>query len=322
MAARCPGGCRRRRRRVPGTKPRDYAALCRLMFAGRKATIADVVPTKGAVWDRLMRPFLLAALNTEPETASAQLAGAGDARDLGAGRARLPSPHRHAQPWRRPSSIPRWRFWRRNGAKVELGKRLRTLVLRRPRGAGAGISRRHRAARRRGHGGAGGAALGGARNWCPISPCPTNFAPSSTRISASRAPKGAPPMLGVISGTAEWIFSFQDRISVTVSGADAIVDRDREELARAVVARRLRRRCGSSADLPRWQIVKEKRATFAATPEQDIKRPPAKTALAQSVAGRRLDRYRPARHHRRRGAFGRSGGGFGAQASRFIVAAA
>ena len=89
-------------------------------------------------------------------------------------------------------------------------------------------------------------------------------------------PEGAPPILGVIGGTAEWIFSFDDRISVTVSGADAIVDRDREDLARVLwrdvcVALRM------SAEMPPWQIVKEKRATFAATPAQDMKRPPAKT---------------------------------------------
>jgi uncharacterized protein with NAD-binding domain and iron-sulfur cluster len=29
--------------------------------------------------------------------------------------------------------------------------------------------------------------------------------------------------------------------------------------------------------MPRWQIVKEKRATFAATPEQDSKRPTSRT---------------------------------------------
>jgi uncharacterized protein with NAD-binding domain and iron-sulfur cluster len=38
-----------------------------------------------------------------------------------------------------------------------------------------------------------------------------------------------------------------------------------------------------SADLPPWQIVKEKRATFAATPEQDLKRPSAKTAWRNMV---------------------------------------
>ncbi len=61
-----------------------------------------------------------------------------------------------------------------------------------------------------------------------------------------------------------------------MSGADAIVDKDREELARIIwadVARALQ----ISAPMPAWQIVKEKRATFAATPEQDARRPPAKT---------------------------------------------
>ena len=90
------------------------------------------------------------------------------------------------------------------------------------------------------------------------------------------APPGAPLILGVIGGTAEWIFAFDDRISVTVSCAEAIVDRDREDLARLLwsdVVRAL----DIVAELPPWQIVKEKRATFAATPAQDALRPAAAT---------------------------------------------
>ena len=90
------------------------------------------------------------------------------------------------------------------------------------------------------------------------------------------APAGAPPMLGVIGGTAEWIFTFPDRISVTVSGADAIVDQDREDLAIRIWAD-VAKALGISAAMPAWQIVKEKRATFAATPAQDARRPAAKT---------------------------------------------
>jgi uncharacterized protein with NAD-binding domain and iron-sulfur cluster len=83
-------------------------------------------------------------------------------------------------------------------------------------------------------------------------------------------------MLGVIGGTAEWIFTFSDRISVTVSGADAIVDQDREDLALRIWAD-VTKALDIKAPLPTWQIVKEKRATFAATPEQDSRRPAAKT---------------------------------------------
>jgi len=89
-------------------------------------------------------------------------------------------------------------------------------------------------------------------------------------------PPGAPAMLGLLGGTAEWLFAFPDRISVTVSAADAIVDLDREAPARRLWAD-IQRAYGFAANLPAWQIVKEKRATFSATPEQDARRPPAAT---------------------------------------------
>jgi len=63
---------------------------------------------------------------------------------------------------------------------------------------------------------------------------------------------------------------------VTVSGADAIVDQDREDLAIRIWAD-VAKELNINAPLPAWQIVKEKRATFAATPVQDARRPPTKT---------------------------------------------
>jgi len=95
-------------------------------------------------------------------------------------------------------------------------------------------------------------------------------------------PADAPPILGVIGGTAEWIFSFPDRVSVTISAADAIVDEERESLALRIwadVARALK----LDAALPPWQIVKEKRATFAATPAQDALRPGPRTATRNLI---------------------------------------
>jgi squalene-associated FAD-dependent desaturase len=264
-----------RGRRVPGTNARDYLPYAKLMFAGRKAHIADVVPVKGAVWERLMRPFLLAALNTDPETASAQLAGQVIRETLARGgyacRPRIATPNL--------SSVfidPALSFLERKGAKVELGKRLRTLVF----------------------GGHAVLALEFPDMTIPLNPGDmvvlTEFRSIVNGHFRFPGPKGAPPILGVINGTAEWIFSFEDRISVTVSGADAIVDRDREELARLLwrdVSAALR----INDALPRWQIVKEKRATFAATPEQDMKRPSTKTACRNLfLAGDWIDTGLPA----------------------------
>ena len=90
-------------------------------------------------------------------------------------------------------------------------------------------------------------------------------------------PPQFPPILGLIHGTVEWIFSFPDRLSITISGADRlIIDRPREELA-AELWRDVAAVTGLPAELPPWQIVKEKRATFAASPDQDVLRPGPKT---------------------------------------------
>jgi hydroxysqualene dehydroxylase len=63
---------------------------------------------------------------------------------------------------------------------------------------------------------------------------------------------------------------------VTISNADRLIDRPRDELA-AWIWREAAALSGLPAELPPWRIVKEKRATFAATPAQNAKRPPART---------------------------------------------
>jgi hypothetical protein len=89
-------------------------------------------------------------------------------------------------------------------------------------------------------------------------------------------PAGCPPMIGVINGTAEWVFAFPGRLSVTISGADRLLETPRETLARDIW-RDVVRATGVADALPAWQIVRERRATFAALPQQDSKRPAAKT---------------------------------------------
>ena len=94
-------------------------------------------------------------------------------------------------------------------------------------------------------------------------------------------PVGAPLLMGLVGGTAEWIFAHPDRISVTVSAADRLMEAPRAELAALIwgeVCAALGLSACRPAPLPAWQIVKEKRATFAATPAQDALRPPAQTA--------------------------------------------
>jgi hypothetical protein len=111
----------------------------------------------------------------------------------------------------------------------------------------------------------------------PDVPAPTEFRAIVNAHFKAAPPADAPKMVGVIGGEAQWVFGFDDRISVTVSGADAMADRPRDDIAAALWADVAKVYGLAPHPLPPARIVKERRATFAATPEQVAKRPPART---------------------------------------------
>jgi squalene-associated FAD-dependent desaturase len=264
-------------RRVPGTGPLDYLPLFKLLFAGRDRTIGDLLRPSGALWERLLHPFFIGALNTEPETASARLAGAlvreTFARGGRAYRIRVAHPTLAAT-----FVDPALGFLKAHGAEVRIGQRVRGLVFDGNRLAGLQLPSETIAV------GPEDIVVLAVPPWAATELIPEIVAPNDFRSIVNAhfkavPPPGLPPMLGVIGGLVQWIFPFEDRISITVSGADAIVDDDRESLARrfwADVAKVLH----LPADLPPWQVVKERRATFAATPAQAARRPPARTRWA------------------------------------------
>ena len=89
-------------------------------------------------------------------------------------------------------------------------------------------------------------------------------------------PKGTPPIIGVINGTVEWIFAYSDRLSITISDAERFMDTPREKLA-ADLWRDVAPLTNLPDALPSWRVIKEKRATFAATPEENARRPATAT---------------------------------------------
>jgi squalene-associated FAD-dependent desaturase len=281
-----------RSRRVPGTEPGDYARLAALITAGRSQRICDVLPCSGALWDRLMRPFLLAALNTAPETASARLAGAVLRETLLKGgqfyRPRIATPTLAAA-----FVDPALRYLKARDADIRLGQRLRAIVFDLDRAVALEFPDQTIPLAQ------GDGVVLATPPWVTHELIPKLVTPNefSAIVNAHfkiAPPEGAPPMLGVIGGTAEWIFAFEDRISVTVSGADAIVDREREDLA-GTLWRDVARAHNLPDALPAWQIVKEKRATFAATPQQAARRPKTATAWRNLfLAGDWIDTGLPA----------------------------
>jgi len=261
-------------RRVPGTQFADYAGLAGLIAPGRGKRICEVTKCDGLLWERLIRPFLLAALNTEPETASAALAAAVIRETLAkGGRAYRP---RIAHPTLAATFVdPALAFLAGKGAKVQLGDRCRRIVFGRTHAvalefpeATVPLSKDD-------------VVVLAVPPWAAQELMPKVKAPEDFRAIVNAhfkiaPPPDAPPILGVIGGTVEWIFSFPDRISITISSADRLIDMDRDTLA-ALIWKDVTAALGIDAPMPEWQIVKERRATFAATVEQAAKRASAKT---------------------------------------------
>jgi hypothetical protein len=92
-------------------------------------------------------------------------------------------------------------------------------------------------------------------------------------------PPAQPAILGVVNGLIEWLFAYPGRLLAATSGADRLIDRPRGGFAAEIGLDVAAPTALSATPLPQWRIVKEKRATFAATPDQNRKRPPARTRI-------------------------------------------
>ena len=73
------------KRRVPGTRVLEYLPLARLLWAAPGQAVGEVIDCDGPLYERLVQPLLLAALNIEPPQGSAALAAAVVRETLAAG---------------------------------------------------------------------------------------------------------------------------------------------------------------------------------------------------------------------------------------------
>lgn len=261
-------------RRVPGTRLSEYAGLARLALARHnERTIGDLLRPDGLFWDRMIEPMMLAVLNCPPAQGSAWLAGRflrdSFARGGHACRTMVAVPTLDAA-----FVDPALAWLGLRGAASRLSTRLRAITFAEDRVTaldfGEGPEPVHDAA-----------VVLAVPPWVagglvPNLVVPDRFCAIVNLHFACPPPADAPMITALLGTLAQWLVCHPDRISVTISGADDIIDRDRAGLA-AQVWDEVQRALGISAPLPRWQVVKEKRATFAATPAQDARRPTVRT---------------------------------------------
>jgi squalene-associated FAD-dependent desaturase len=262
------------RRRPPGTRLREYFAIMRLLRGAPGTTIGEAIPCEGPLYDRLIRPFLLAALNIEPPEGSATLAAAVLRETLAAG-------GRNYRPMIARNGLsealvtPALRFLESRGATVAFGRRLRGLSFDANRVTALDF---------------GDTSVALSDDDAVVLAVPSFVAgalvPKLTTPTKYRAivsahfrvdlPVAHAPITGVINGEVEWLFAFPNRLSTTISAADRLLDTPREALA-AKLWLEVATVTGAKGPMPAWQIVRETRATFAATPDEEAKRPSAKT---------------------------------------------
>ncbi|MGH8783285.1 hydroxysqualene dehydroxylase HpnE [Paraburkholderia sp.] len=262
--------------RVPGTRATDYLSLAPLLLAKPGRTMAQTMRCHGVLWDRLLRPLFLAVLNVEPRDGTAALAGAVVRETLAAGgQACRPLVARNGL----ASAFidPALRLLQHGGAEIRLGSRLKSIAFEdtgRVAALDFGDATEELA---NGDGVVLAVPPNIAQTLVPGVQTPERFTAIVNAHFAVEAPPGHPPILGLVNSTAEWLFAFDGRLSVTISGADRLLDTPREELAKTIWAEVAQAANLPVEPMPTWQVVIEKRATFAALPEEEMRRPATRT---------------------------------------------
>jgi hydroxysqualene dehydroxylase len=264
------------KRRVPGTRPADHLALLRLRRIRNDATVATSL-RNDTLYRRLVEPLAVAALNTPPDTALARLLGAVMRETLfRGGGACIPAVPREglseslidpAVAWLRARDCEVLTGRRVTGLRIEAGRvrelgtteaatQIEAVVLAVPPWVAGDL--------------------------LPGQKCPTEFQAILNVHFRIEADPGSVGFIGLVGGIAEWVFVKRGHVSVTISAANRMVEQEAEAIARAVWPD-VQAALDLGGEMPPWRVVKERRATIAATAEQERLRPGARTGLANLV---------------------------------------
>lgn len=268
-------------RRAPGTTPASYLSVLRLLQAAPHQTVTDIIKPGTNLYRNFWEPLTVAALNTDPAYAAAALMrpvlretflkGADACRPLIA-RSSLAD----------ALIDPALTALTAAGAELRFGCRVRSLVMENNSIATLETDDGPVTVD------ANDVVILAAPAWVSETLVPGLCVPPPGepivnvhyRLPHAATSAGEVKIIGLVGGLAQWVFLHGDIASVTISAAGALVDEDAGTIAT---------RCWHDVALvlgrpqdeePHARVIKEKRATFAQTPQAIARRPDAATRLA------------------------------------------
>lgn len=267
------------RRRVPGSRPVDYLRGLRLAWARPTATVSDCVNGDGTAFRRFWEPLAVAVLNAGAEEAAASLLWPVVRETFGRGEAAC-RPRIAARGLSACFVDPALRYLRAHGAEIRLHARLADLEF-----DGARIDALRFADGERVAVSVADAVVLAVPPAAAAALLSGLTAPEGSRAIVNghfRLPAGVAgvPFLGLVGGTGQWLFVRDGVASVTVSAAGRLADEAGDAIARRLWPEVCRALDLGERPLPACRIVKEKRATFAQTPRDVLRRPKCRTGYA------------------------------------------
>jgi squalene-associated FAD-dependent desaturase len=275
-------------RRVPQTRLSDYLGLARIARIRDDTSVADSM-RRGRLYWRLLEPIAVAALNTPSQEGLARLLAAVMRETLLRG-------GRACRPMLPKDGLsdalidPAVATLQARGAEVRFNSRIadvtnnggRITALRGPDGP-IPLDPDD-------------AVVSAVPPWVAAELLPGLVAPDAFKailnihfqhVADPGGPLGEAGFIGLTSGTAEWVFMKPGYVSVTISAANNMVDDPARAIASLVwpnVVDALGLHASAKQAMPAYRVVKERRATFAATAAQELRRPQARTTLAANLA--------------------------------------
>ena len=274
-AGRIPWWIFDKRRRIPGAPAWRYLSVLRLFFAGSERTVRETVGNSGVLFERLWEPLAVAALNTSASTGAARLLWPVLRETFARGEAGC-RPLVARDGLSEAFVEPALRMLRGHGTGIRFKKRLQAIEYRKGRACALRFGAESTPLED------GDSVVLAVPPAAAAALVPGLIVPEQSNpivnvhFLLSRRPADLSPelpFLGLIGGTAQWLFVRGRIASVTVSAGSDLVHESAEVLAERTWRDVAKALALDPQALPRYRVVKEKRATMPQTPSQVRRRP-------------------------------------------------